>query len=1086
MICLIFGLFLWLYSVYSRFQIRRESLAKWNKVAQVVNTRHRYDAVNELVLEHNQRIMVKATEDLYQSMVAREKAMDSAKHHHRLDDDEVVPINRFSMNLKSHHHTGEGSQEEGGADGEGDNDSDDSSDRFPGALGSGFGVLCSPSMVEPGSIKSPNGHSPSAAAHAAAAAGGANTSFHTTTGQLTTTAAAGPMSIGGPMSVGGPMSATGPMSNMRQGGPMSATGSMYNLHGGGPLSVDAPGGMMRSPPAPLMKRLSMRTRTGKVQREGTRLAKQLQATMEHYQYDDVEVPLTISFRNMSLTLKASGTVVLRNICVSIKPFNVTAIMGPSGAGKTTFLSLLRGQAHYARVTGAMTVNDHPVESLERLKTRTAYVPQDDIVNDELSVEENIMYSALLFNKRGHLRVAEVMPMVIQAERLLDIIHIRTSVVGSAAKRGISGGQKKRVSIGMELMKEADMFFLDEPTSGLDSASSMLVVNALHFLASKGVNVSTTIHQPRQEILNLMDNLLLLAPGGRVTYYGPIIDLHYHFSQLNYTCPMGINIADYVMDTLCGFVPEDNNKEVRDVQETIDVLCDWWEENRYPLLATSSTPKRGIQRQLSTLAALESPVQSPTKEREWRYYGSTQNFKVFLTCFRRQVKVNQRTLDVVATTCGLLLLFGIIVAFLSGPVALDGTSGSISSFSAQVTSGALVFSLLLQAACLRLFSADQLLRDREFTAGLQIAPYFVGKILGNFIEPCFYAFAFLVGNYPFIKARAPFADYWYCFFLLHLAISGMVNFIVIAYPGANKATFSVGCVVLLWSFGGVSPPIKTMEDSMGAFASILNAISPFTYGFEVEVINELTMYPQVWNVEALLARWSYRSVHRDKCIGGLIVYFFVANLFAYFVAEVQPHWPKIKKDTQEFLYRISDGAICASPSRVFIPSDSNSNSEHNSATNSNNNSPTVPVGSKKLEKISESESEPAVALSGVPSGRSGYFSNVKQHTGDRDSFGRTVSPHSAESESLKTATTGSNVEHRFVDLESPPPSADSAPGQATGTGTAAIPPVAVPPPRPPKPAALASIHEHHETDDVEMSAAGPNKGKGGYEQVPKSD
>ena len=115
-----------------------------------------------------------------------------------------------------------------------------------------------------------------------------------------------------------------------------------------------------------------------------------------------------------------------------------------------------------------------------------------------------MYSALLFNKRGFLTTAEVMPMVLRAEQLLDIMHIRTSVVGSAAKRGISGGQKKRVSIGMELMKEAELFFLDEPTSGLDSASSMLVVNALHFLASKGVNVSATIHQPRQEILNHTD------------------------------------------------------------------------------------------------------------------------------------------------------------------------------------------------------------------------------------------------------------------------------------------------------------------------------------------------------------------------------------------------------------------------------------------------------------------------------------------------------------------------------------------------------------------------------------------------------
>ena len=360
--------FLLIFRFCGSFLIKWDEQAKWEKVARAVNTtRNHYDTVNEVVLEHNQRIMVKATEDLYQSMVARERAMDSAKHHNRLDDDEVVPINRFSMNLKAHeshrHSTDENSRREGGGgvNGNGDGEgSDDSSDRAPDAYGSGYGVLCSPTMVEPGNIVSPNGVAAGAPSHSFYNAG-------------TSAAATGPMSVGGPLSSAAPMSAGGPMS----------LGPMSNTHrNGGPMSMSAegPGGMMRSPAAPLMKRLSMRTRTGKVQREGTRLAKQLQATMEHYQYDDVAIPLTISFRNMSLTLKASGTVVLRNICVSIKPFNVTAIMGPSGAGKTTFLSLLRGQAHYARVTGAMTVNDHPVESLERLKTRTAYVPQDDIVH----------------------------------------------------------------------------------------------------------------------------------------------------------------------------------------------------------------------------------------------------------------------------------------------------------------------------------------------------------------------------------------------------------------------------------------------------------------------------------------------------------------------------------------------------------------------------------------------------------------------------------------------------------------------------------------------------------------------------------
>lgn len=107
---------------------------------------------------------------------------------------------------------------------------------------------------------------------------------------------------------------------------------------------------------------------------------------------------------------------------------------------------------------------------------------------------------------------------------------------------------------MELMKEAELFFLDEPTSGLDSASSLLVVTCLHFLASKGVTVCATIHQPRTEIFNLMDRLLLLAPGGRIAYFGPVFDLQTHFSNLKYTCnEKKTSIADFIMVSMSEFM-----------------------------------------------------------------------------------------------------------------------------------------------------------------------------------------------------------------------------------------------------------------------------------------------------------------------------------------------------------------------------------------------------------------------------------------------------------------------------------------------------------------------------------------------------
>jgi len=453
--------------------------------------------------------------------------------------------------------------------------------------------------------------------------------------------------------------------------------------------------------------------------------------------------------------------------------------------------------------------------------------------------------------------------------------------------------------------------------------------------------------------------------------------------------VGINIADFVMDLLCGFVPEDGTSEMRDVHVTIKVMCDWWEENKYPAFALDLLEKNAEQKKLTTLEALVAPAQSPTEDRAWRYKNYTQTAKVFLTCFTRQMKVNQRRIDSIAVTCGLMLVFGIVVAFLSGEVNLDGTNGSLSSFSAQVTSGALVFSLLLQSASLRLFTDDKLLRNREFTAGLQIGPYFLGKILGNFIEPCFYAFAFLTGNYPFITARAPFIEYWYCFFLLHLAISGLVNFLAVAYPGSNTATISVGVVVLLWSFGGVSPNISTMEDSMSVFATILNAVSPFNYSFQVEVINEIQMYPNVWNPEKLLERFNYRSVDRDPCIGALILYWFLANLMAYWVAEVQPHWPRIKKDAQDLIFRLTDGRLSQKDTLT-------SASEY--ASSSGRNSPAAADRSSKGHAINRKVSFNEYAVVAAKEGSEGGEPSDKSDT-------------SPTGESLKTAHSGTSNHQR---------------------------------------------------------------------------
>jgi ABC-type multidrug transport system ATPase subunit len=219
----------------------------------------------------------------------------------------------------------------------------------------------------------------------------------------------------------------------------------------------------------------------------------------------------LAFSDLTLWLKhGSKKTLLRDVFGVIKPGQVTALMGPSGAGKTTLLSLLRGESHFAETSGFIYVNKRRVKSLAEFRHEMSFVPQDDIMYDDLTVEDNILYAAVLFNRRGMRTPKEVMPMVLYAEELLGIEFIRNSIVGSPEIKGISGGQKKRVSLAMEMMKEPSLFFLDEPTSGLDSATSISVLSALHRLSARGVNIVATLHQPRIEILNLVQTLILLG------------------------------------------------------------------------------------------------------------------------------------------------------------------------------------------------------------------------------------------------------------------------------------------------------------------------------------------------------------------------------------------------------------------------------------------------------------------------------------------------------------------------------------------------------------------------------------------------
>ena len=211
-----------------------------------------------------------------------------------------------------------------------------------------------------------------------------------------------------------------------------------------------------------------------------------------------------------------------------KPFSFAS--GGSGAGKTSLLNALCGRAHYGHVSGEVIINGNTAK-IEEQTHSMGFVPQDDIVYAELTVFENLVFAGRFKLPRGTpSETIEYLAEEVLAD--LGLTRVANNLVGDVHRRGVSGGEKKRVNIGLELMAKPSILFLDEPTSGLDSSSAMVVMSSLNNLVkSQGMTVCSVIHQPRQQIFEQFDSLILLGVGGKMVYHGEVSSCRNYFENV---------------------------------------------------------------------------------------------------------------------------------------------------------------------------------------------------------------------------------------------------------------------------------------------------------------------------------------------------------------------------------------------------------------------------------------------------------------------------------------------------------------------------------------------------------------------------
>src|SRR5688572_496124 len=483
--------------------------------------------------------------------------------------------------------------------------------------------------------------------------------------------------------------------------------------------------------------------------------------------------LSFEGKNISFKFK-NGRLGLRNVNLSEESGNLVALMGASGAGKSTLLHVLNGSEKPSG--GQVLINDIDIHRTpEKIEGVIGFVPQDDLLVEDLTVYQNLYYAArLCFSKKNE---EEIDALVLRVLEDLGLSETRDLKVGSPLRKTISGGQRKRLNIGLELLREPSVLFCDEPTSGLSSRDSENIIDLLKELSLKGKLVFAVIHQPSSDIFKKFDKLVILDFGGHQIYYGNPVDAITYFKR-------SINLinSDEGECHECGNV---NPEQIFNIIETkvIDEYGHFTPERKI----TAGQWNKAYEEQLkpqgleTALVALKSTLRIPSR------------FKQMLLFMARdvQAKVHNKQYMIINLLEAPLLAF--ILAFIVRYYNADDKLLSGYVFSKNLNLPAYLFMSVIVALFMGLtVSAEEIIRDRKILkreAFLHVSRSSddLSKISIVYIISAIQTATFVfVGNY-ILEIKAMFFNHWFILFttaclahLLGFNISSAFNSAVTIY------------------------------------------------------------------------------------------------------------------------------------------------------------------------------------------------------------------------------------------------------------------------------------------------------------------
>ena len=547
--------------------------------------------------------------------------------------------------------------------------------------------------------------------------------------------------------------------------------------------------------------------------------------------------IELGWKNISLTVVDKLGVektLLSSMSGSARPGEILAVMGSSGAGKSTLLDVLASRLESPRLKGEITTNGFKIDK-SSFRRESGYVMQSDALFPLLTVRETLQYAASLriHNMTSKEKKEEVENVI----KLLRLEKCSDTIIGDDDNRGLSGGEKRRVSIGVDIVHKPSVIFLDEPTSGLDSSTALSVIESLKELAIlKKSTIVLTIHQPSAKLFSLLNNVIFLS-GGRVTYSGKTSDLQEY-------------IINSYKEADLGVPPIANPPEV-----FLDLTDKLSADNRLDIIAS----KYNEVEETSAVEVVRDTNSVPTQ------YDNGLVYEVLILMHRANANV-MRTKELFGGRLGAAIGFGVLVGTLFLQNNATSSDANLNWQSAYfVFTIAFFFYTSLEA--LPIFLAEREIFQREYSRGAyRAASYTIASLL------VFFPFMLILASlYSLITwwlvglSNTPGLFFFNVFVVFTVLVTGncFATMFSVLVPNpmvgqtAGSALFSV-----MFLFSGFFIP----KDQIPNYWIWLYYLSLFQYAYSSFVVNAFkggNVSSPTMNNEQVLSNYSVNGVDKGE-------------------------------------------------------------------------------------------------------------------------------------------------------------------------------------------------------------------------------